>query len=352
MLKKLFQFSLLIGLSVALSSCATAPGQRGPAQGEVYLKELCEHNNIVLEWDSVSQVVTLRFNDVKAKSLMGSNLVLIGDERIILSQSLRNERSAIIVPLDFKSRVIDRMRQTTSTSAGGVMRSMDYSIRHVREIIIDAGHGGKDPGAIGKMGTREKDVVLDIAKRLKRILYRHGVKVKMTREKDVFISLEERSAIASRSKADLFVSVHANASTVRTLQGMEVYSLRDLADSDKNEAQRVANEDSMFNRLTMKKRDEDLKDILCDMLYNYKQGESEDFARDVVNKTSRFLRTKNLGNKHARFFVLRNTLIPAILVEVGFLSNSKEESLLKTSIYRQKIAQGLARSILDYVRVP
>jgi N-acetylmuramoyl-L-alanine amidase len=99
----------------------------------------------------------------------------------------------------------------------------------------------------------------------------------------------------------------------------------------------------------LKKKDKEVRSIISDMLYQYKQTESIKLAGKVSSQTSKFLRTKNLGRKHAQFFVLKNTVIPAVLIEVGFLSNPKEEDLLKTTMYRQKIANGLARSILDYI---
>ncbi|MDO8580705.1 MAG: N-acetylmuramoyl-L-alanine amidase, partial [Candidatus Omnitrophota bacterium] len=215
-------------------------------------------------------------------------------------------------------------------------------------VVIDAGHGGKDPGAIGKTGVQEKQINLDIARRVKSILAQHQVKVIMTRDKDEFISLQDRTEIASRSKADLFVSIHANASSARSLFGLEVYCSKELDYTDRHEEQRLLNRREMKDHLAIWPNDPYADDIIFDLLDANKWGTCDPFADQVAESMSDYLKTKNLGGKRARFFVLRNTLIPAILVEVGFLTNPKEERLLKTSNYRQKIAYGLVKSILMY----
>ena len=123
----------------------------------------------------------------------------------------------------------------------------------MREIIIDAGHGGKDPGALGRGNIKEKNIVLDIAQRLKKILKGRGIKVKMTRDRDNFVSLQKRTEIASRSKADLFISIHANSSPTRSVYGLEVFDAKHLNAKDKKEAQRKTNRRLMFGGLAMKR---------------------------------------------------------------------------------------------------
>lgn len=218
----------------------------------------------------------------------------------------------------------------------------------VREIIIDAGHGGKDPGAIGRFGEQEKKIVLDISMRLKKILQNKGIKVKMTRARDEFISLQKRTEIASRSKADLFVSVHANSSPVRSVHGLEVYTAKYLGFKERNAEQRKTNQRLMFNHLSMKRGASGVEKIVSDMLYVHKQAKAETLAKQLAKKTAKRIKTKNRGKKESQFYVVKNTLIPAILIEVGFLSNPKESKLLQTSTYRQRVARGIAESILEY----
>jgi len=312
------------------------------ARERLFLKDLCGKNNITWEWDSVSQVVTLSLKGVRAKALVGSDVVLIGEEKVLLSAPLKTVKSSIVVSGDFQEKVIDKILNQSLEKA-------DYFVKRVETILIDAGHGGKDPGTIGVRGGRqEKEVVLDIAKRLRNVLEAHGFKVNMTRDKDEFISLKERTEIACRSKVDLFISVHANSNPVRSVNGLEVYSLKDLNYVEKEDAERRENHQILFQKMAMKRNARDVEGILEDMLYTNKQSESRILAEYVAKETTKMIGSRNRGIKESHFFVLRNTLIPAVLVEVGFMSNPREERLLRKSLYRQKIANGLARSIMAY----
>jgi len=325
----------------ALHGCATVPQKVTVAQRDYLLKDLCEQYHIQWQWDSISQIVTLYFDGREAKALIGSEVVLLDNQQITLSSPIRTLRSSVIVPGDFRRKVIKRMvAQPREKEA--------VTIKKIKTIIIDAGHGGKDPGAIGRTNEYEKDVVLDITKRLKRILQRNGFHVKMTRNTDQFVSLQKRTEISSKQNTDFFISIHANSNPVRAVHGLEVYTLKDLTWSEKNEEQRLKNHRLKYRTLSMKANDVVLGDIISDMMYSHKQAQSQELALLLSEKTARIIRTKNLGVKVSRFFVLRNTLIPAVLVEVGFLSNPQEEKKLKSKVYRQKIAFGLAESITAY----
>ncbi|MBN1869416.1 MAG: N-acetylmuramoyl-L-alanine amidase [Candidatus Omnitrophica bacterium] len=340
--KKRFNGLFILFLITVMCGCATVSRRpRISADKEAYLKDICEQNNIDWQWDQVSQVATLQYRGANAKVLSGSDIVMIGDDRVTLSAPARTVRSSVIVPIDFQSKVVSRLYQ----EAGGARQ---YVLAKIRSIAIDAGHGGKDPGAIGRSGLQEKGVVLDICQRLKKLLQQRGFEVKLTREDDTFISLAERTEMASRSNVDLFISVHANASPARSLYGVEVYSAEELGFVDRIETQRKMNEDLMFGNLSIDRNASDVKRIVSDMLYEHKQAESGALAGRISQTASKLIKTKNLGAKTERFYVLRNTLVPAILVEIGFLSNPKEEKLMETSSYRQEIAQSLAEGISDY----
>jgi N-acetylmuramoyl-L-alanine amidase len=324
------------------SGCATVSVQPAiSTEKEVYLKDVCDQNGIYWQWDPVSQVATLEYKGAKARVLVGSELVLIDKDRVTLSAPVRTVRSTVVVPLDFQSKVISRLRQES-------VRQQGYGLTKVRKIVIDAGHGGKDPGAIGHMGVQEKDIVLDVSKRVRSILQERGYEVEMTRDKDEFISLEERTEFASRSMADLFVSIHANSSPVRNVNGFEVFTVDYLDFKERNEDQRKKNQNLMFRNLSMSNGDPDVMHIIADMLYVHKLAESDVLAQYFTKETTRSAKTKNRGEKKSRFFVLRNTLVPAVLVEIGFLTNPKEAKLLQTLSYREKMARALAKSIIDY----
>ena len=218
----------------------------------------------------------------------------------------------------------------------------------VKRVVIDAGHGGKDPGAIGPTGLREKDVVLKISKkvasRLKKDL---GCQVILTRKKDRFLPLTQRTAIANAKKADLFVSIHANAAPNRRASGVETYFLNFALDK---EAMRVAARENA----TSTKSIGDLKNILNDIMKNTKVDESSRLAgyvqREVVkNLRKKYSNVKNKGVKQAPFFVLIGARMPSVLVEVSFISNRKEEGRLKSDRYLDRVADGIVNGIKSYI---
>ncbi len=219
----------------------------------------------------------------------------------------------------------------------------------VRTIVVDPGHGGRDPGARGRAGTREKDVVLQIAKRLAKILKKElHCRVIMTRRSDRYLPLTQRTAIANANKADLFISIHANAAPTRRLRGIETYFLNFALDED---AMRVAARENA----TSEKRIGELKSILNDILKNSKVNESSRLARKVqynLVKTlkRRYRSIRNLGVKQAPFFVLIGARMPSILVETSFISNPQEEQRLRSPAYQEALARGIAKGVIQYIQ--
>ncbi len=332
MFKKLTLYLIVGWLLLSVAGCETVPVPPGQSPD---LKVLCEQYNVQWYVDNVSQVVTLRAAGREAKALVGSNVVVLDGQKIYLTDALRRERGTVMVPPDFNTKVLQRL------VAVGVVRSGYH-------IVVDAGHGGKDPGCLSRSGTQEKDITLDIARKLKVVLEARGFKVTMTRDRDIFISLEERTEIATRAKADLFVSIHANSSPSRNIDGLEVYSLRDLEGSEKRDPQRMKNQRTMFRNLSMNNGNPSLDGIIADMLYNYKLSESQLMASYVNKGVSIGARVNSRGVKRAGFHVLRNTLIPAVLVEVGFLTNSQEDAKLRDPNYRQRLADCIASSLVSF----
>jgi N-acetylmuramoyl-L-alanine amidase len=218
----------------------------------------------------------------------------------------------------------------------------------VRRIVVDPGHGGKDPGAVGANGTQEKEVVLSLGLRLAERLRRElGVEVVMTRSTDVFIPLEERTAIANKLNADLFISVHANASLNRSAMGLETYYLN-LAKTEKA-AQLAARE----NGTTLEKVSL-LQAILFDLMANYKINDSAHLAEEVQKATHRALSdayagVKNLGVKQGPFYVLVGATMPSILVEAAFISNAVEEEHLQDPQFLDTVAEGILKGVRAYV---
>jgi N-acetylmuramoyl-L-alanine amidase len=219
----------------------------------------------------------------------------------------------------------------------------------VRRIVIDPGHGGKDKGAIGPSGVYEKDVTLSVAKALKRLLEKEGgFEVVLTRSTDRFLSLEERTAIANTHKADLFISIHTNAHKDSSLGGVETYILNLSTD---RESARVA---ALENAVSAKQIS-DLEAILQDLMQNTKISESTRLAqevhRELVDSVRKYENVRDLGIKHAPFYVLLGAEMPAVLIETAFISNPREEKLLTDKEFQKTVARGIAQGIRAYVEV-
>lgn len=220
----------------------------------------------------------------------------------------------------------------------------------VKTIVIDPGHGGKDTGAPGYYkGLYEKDIVLSIAKKLARKIRRRiKCKVYLTRTRDIYISLEERTAIANTKNADLFISIHTNASRNKRASGIETYFLNLATD---NAAISVAARENA----TSKKNISDLQSILNDLMQNAKINESSLLARYVhkylYNHISRrYSRVNNKGVKQAPFYVLLGARMPSILIESSFISNRLESKRLKSRVYQDRICEGITTGIKEYIR--
>ena len=218
----------------------------------------------------------------------------------------------------------------------------------IRRVVIDPGHGGKDPGCrYGRL--KEKHIVLKVSKLLARKLKaKLGCEVILTRSRDVFIPLEQRTAIANLKRADLFVSVHVNSSPKRNAYGIETYYLNFASDE---EAMRVA---ALENAASTRSLSE-LQDLLKGILLNTKLEESRRLAEEVQKNLVRTLRrryrpVKDRGVRTAPFVVLIGTRMPAVLVEIGFISNPRERRRLKDPKYLDLVAEGIARGIVSYVK--
>jgi N-acetylmuramoyl-L-alanine amidase len=232
---------------------------------------------------------------------------------------------------------------TNSNGKFSLSRQLGLS---VSRIVIDAGHGGHDPGAHGS-GINEAELTLDVALRVQRLLQKQpGIEVVMTRDTDVFIPLQERTAIANREGADLFLSIHANASRNPQARGIETYFLNFAMNP---EAEAVAARENATSGQAM----HSLPDIVRAIALNNKINESRDLAETIQRSMAKRLGTKNralkdLGVKQAPFVVLIGAVMPSVLAEISFVTNKQDGALLKTQIYRQQIAQALLDAILSY----
>ncbi len=219
----------------------------------------------------------------------------------------------------------------------------------VRTVVIDPGHGGENPGARGPGGTVEKDIALAIARRVRaELVNARGLSVFLTRDKDVDMALDDRTAIANNSTADLFVSIHANASRARGAKGSEVYFLSYQASDD--DSRRIAQLEGAAEPLPEAAVGTDLALILWDMAQAEHLEESSALASRIQEELAVVTGSEGRGVKQAPFRVLVGASMPAVLVEIAFISNPEEEKLLASEAYQAKIAASLARGIERYRR--
>jgi N-acetylmuramoyl-L-alanine amidase len=217
----------------------------------------------------------------------------------------------------------------------------------VRRVVIDPGHGGHDTGAIGKQGTREKDVTLAISQKLAAELRERGLEVILTRDDDRYLKLEARAELANEARGDLFISIHCNSAANRKLRGVETYTLN--ISSDRYSIRLAARENA-----SSEKGISDLQFILADLATKANTGESSRLANQVqkslVSQLSReYTGIKDLGHKEALFYVLLGVKMPAILVETSFLSHAEEETRLASEDYQDAVAQAIAQGVEDFL---
>ncbi|MHB9030681.1 MAG: N-acetylmuramoyl-L-alanine amidase family protein, partial [Candidatus Latescibacterota bacterium] len=269
--------------------------------------------------------------------------------------SLRKKRATVAVKQpETPAQAIDNVLGTPG--AKHVEPFFNEDLWRIDTVVIDPGHGGKDSGAVGPNRTKEKDVVLAVAKELKRLIdERRELEGVMTRDRDVFISLYQRAGIARRANGKLFVSIHANASRSRSARGMEVFFLSAAKTEDaKNVAERenasVELEDNPSVSRKMLNEKSLLSDIEKDMATNVFLKESQDICSILLDSTIPVTRQVNRGVKQAGFYVLAGTLpvMPSILFEIGFISNPEEEKMLTRVSYQKRIAQSLYDTIIKF----
>ena len=218
-------------------------------------------------------------------------------------------------------------------------------------VVIDPGHGGDDPGALGRRGTREKKIVLAIAERLQWILnLRPGVAAQLTRKGDYYVSLRNRIRIAAEHQADVFISVHADSARRRSAHGASVYILSSKGASSEigRELAKRENASDLIGGVKLGRQEHSVRETMLDMEVDWKIKESKEFARNLLYELGKvgFLHTKQV--QQAGFVVLKAIEIPAVLVEVGFISNIKEERALQTALHRERVAGSMFRAIVRY----
>ncbi len=349
--KHLLIFAVLVGW---LAGCASVP-RVGPGfgyatrtmDGAAYFPviRMCEKEAISWDYDPLSQVLVLKKDDKEVRAMIGSRSIKVGQEARSLSAPLRLYESVVYAPPDLWTYFQPVACPVSAAPAVGAVR-----LRSIGTVVIDAGHGGKDPGAIGRFGLREKDVVLDVAQRVARILTSCGLRAQLTRPTDEFIVLGERPEEANAKKADIFLSIHANANRSRRIEGFEAYYLTEAVDDDARAIAAAENAPAEIDADFFRDQMLSLKAMLWDMIYTENRKEAVMLGHLIGRSVSRRMGLKLLGVKGAPFAVLKGARMPAVLLEIGYISNREGERRLRDAAYRQRMAEAIAAGVMDFKR--
>lgn len=237
---------------------------------------------------------------------------------------------------------------STSTKSATTKAQSTTAGKYV--IVIDAGHGGKDPGCIGKNGTKEKTVVLSVARKLRNKLNNAGFKTYLTRSDDTYLKLADRAAIGERRKADLFISLHANANPSRAMKGFSIYTLSEKASDE--EAKKLAEAENAADKIGVEGFT-DFEPNIRSALSALQQHAVAEMSEEYANGASRAFRNAKIEQqrgpdvRHAPFAVLRST-VPGALIELGHLSNAGEEKLLNSDAHQNKLVAAIVKSVKNY----
>ena len=253
-----------------------------------------------------------------------------------------------------KSETPDSLKQKEA-SRGKVPQPStgSSSLQGLKTIVIDPGHGGLEPGASGRFGTLEKNVALEIGLKLRAVIERNfPSRVVLTRDKDLNVSLENRAALANNNKADFFISIHANSSFRKDAHGSETYFLsRDATDEEARKLAFLENNPTEFGEGITGDSEDEIQMILWDMAQSAYLKQSSLLAESIQKELNLLLRTSNRGVKQAPFTVLAGVACPAVLVEVAFISNPREERSLTREGFQINVAQAIYRGLVNYIEL-
>jgi len=315
----------------------------------VPLERLCGVYGVECRWDSFIKTATLK--------KLSNNIVLRADSDVILFNGNleKLERpvvfygGTVFVPVSFARSYLGAI--TARAPAERLQKVVSPKKFTIKTVIIDPGHGGKDVGAVGRrIHVREKEKALYLARKLRSILEDSGIRAIMTRDDDRFIPLPRRAEIANNANADLFVSVHLNASRSTSMRGFECYFLSNATDDNARALEAFEDSSLKLGDTASAEHSSRLDKTLWDMALTENRLESAQLANYICESVERNVTIANRGIRSARFYVLKHTHMPSVLVEAGYLSNKYEEMKLKDPAFLDRIAQSVAEGVLKYKR--
>jgi len=332
-MKKIILFFTLIFITSCVAVSKRSVQQEFSEKRYVSVDTFCKKYNLEYDYDTVGDIVRIYSDGQQIKLLLNSNIGSFNEVVFSLNSKLIYKNGSIWLPKD-----IDKV--FSKDNFVGLK-----PVLQIETIVIDPGHGGKDPGAISCRGLKEKDINLAVSRYLKQTLEGYGFKVILTRDKDIYLTLRERTEIAKRHKADLFVSIHANSNRSKSVKGAEIYHLLPSRVNSTKRALKLAKSESFFGR----EFSGDVEAILWDLSIQ------RNFSSSVELSNILYFTFKKLGinikpPRKAPFYVLRFAYVPSVLVEIGYLSNYQEEKVLRKKYYQKQIVNAIAQAIVSLDR--
>lgn len=348
MIRKMIRYSkiscVILGAGLLImicAGCASVPARRPDisyAKKEfLELGAFCKKYQLEFNFDTLDDTIRLSSSSVDLRLLLSSQVAYYNGRIVSLERTPRYSRGIIFIPSELES-IFAAKKET--------FREMLLPAT-VKTVVLDPGHGGKDPGAISRTGLKEKDINLKVARYLKSELEAEGLKVYLTRDSDKYLTLKERVEFARKCDADIFISIHANANRSRKVKGFEVYYLSDKYFDSASKAVVLAENASFgFDEHYFSKS---TRQIVWDLICTENNTVSLNFASTLITTFKR-MGVEAKPPRGAPFYVLKYAYIPSVLVEMGYLSNTYEEKLLRKSYYLKQIAHGIALSVKQFNR--
>ncbi|MDP8234192.1 MAG: N-acetylmuramoyl-L-alanine amidase [Candidatus Saelkia tenebricola] len=343
---------ILILFLVFNIGCASIPVQKRAgyveriSRKDLSLNEFARKYDFQVDFDPFLKKIYLsKGDDVQIVCAFESPVAIVNGHTILLESDLKINNGNP----QFSSQNIERLLNYLfygRVESKAVKRKGPGEIYRIKRIVLDPGHGGRDPGAIGKSGVKEKDLVLSLAKILQSKLKRAGYEVSMTREDDKFVSLWQRVAFANKEGADLFISIHVNSARQKSASGFEVFYLSQTSDEESRALASAENYPLGFEDGSS--YDLNVQATIWDLLYSENRKDAVRLAEKICLSMDEIVGLRNRGVKSANFYVLRGAQMPAVLVEAGFISNKFEEENLKQWRFKNKIAEAIAEGVRSY----
>jgi len=315
--------------------------------------ELKKLFDVQIDENTMENNLTLGFKKKELTFLISASYVIFDEDIYNFSYPLRLIDGKYYLPLTTLTMILPKFNTQFSYDKDKgeiVAEDNTYQSSKIDMVVIDAGHGGKDPGAVGKT-SYEKDLTLRISQRVAKALARKGINVLLTRNKDEFVELRKRAQLANDYKADLFISIHCNASRKSSRKGAEVFILSTSKVTDKRVEEAIAVENSVVSKYegaSALVHYHDLDFVLKDMALSEHLLASNDLAHCVQEQLVGLTKFHDRGVKQGPFYVLKGAFMPAILVELGFISNPAQEKQLNSEKYQKKFVQAIINGVMKF----